>query len=116
MALGLATTAGALLYYADWIAGPWFLITATLGWLLRAWVQAPLEATNAGAGGERALRGWSALVRLVGTQRWQSPPLAQAQAVLDGDHVRAALAHARTGRRARRLPALDAVSTCRSRR
>ena len=90
-ALGLVTTAGALLYYAGWTAGPWFLITATLGWLLRAWVQAPLEATNAGAGGERALRGWSALVRLAGTQRWQSPPLAQAQAVLDGDHVRAAM-------------------------
>jgi hypothetical protein len=90
-ALGLVTIGGALLYYAEWTAGPWFLITATLGWLLRAWVQTPLEATNAGAGGERALRGWSALVRLVSTQRWQSPPLAQAQAVLDGDHVRTAL-------------------------
>jgi hypothetical protein len=91
IALGLVTTAGALLSYAGWAGGPWFLITATLGWLLRAWVQTPLEATNAGAGGERALRGWSALVRLVGRQRWQSAPLAQAQGVLDADHVRAAL-------------------------
>ena len=91
IALGVVTTAGALLSYAGWAGGPWFLITATLGWLLRAWVQTPLEATNAGAGGERALRGWSALVRLVGRQRWQSAPLAQAQGVLDRDHVRAAL-------------------------
>jgi hypothetical protein len=91
VALGVLTIAGALLYYAEWTAGPWFLITATLGWLLRAWVQAPLEATNAGAGGERALRAWSALVRLVSAQRWHSPPLARAQAVLHGDHVRAAL-------------------------
>ena len=90
-ALGVATTGGALLYYAEWTAGPWFLITATLGWLLRAWVQDPLEATNAGAGGERALRGWSALVRLIGGQPWQSPALVQTQAVLEGEHVRTAL-------------------------
>ena len=38
-ALGLVTIGGALLFYAEWTAGPWFLITATLGWLLRAWVQ-----------------------------------------------------------------------------
>ena len=91
VALGVATSAGALLYYAGWIAGPWFAITATLGWLLRALVQTPLEATNAGAGGERALRGWSALVRLVSGQRWQSPPLAEAHAALEGGHVRGAL-------------------------
>jgi hypothetical protein len=89
--LGLATTAGALLQYAGWIRGPWFVITAILGWLLRAWVQTPLEATNAGAGGEHSLRGWSALVRLVGTMRWQSPPLVDARAVLEGGHVRRAL-------------------------
>ena len=116
VALGLVTTAGALLYYADWIAGPWFLITATLGWLLRAWVQTPLEATNAGAGGERALRGWSALVRLVSTQRWQSPPLAQAQGGPRRRPRPHRLAHARAGRRARRFPALDAGCTCRCRR
>jgi hypothetical protein len=89
--LGAATTTGAILYYAEVAGGPWFVITATLGWLLRAVVQAPLEATNAGAGGERALRGWSALVLLVARARWQSPPLAEAHAVLEAGHVRAAL-------------------------
>jgi hypothetical protein len=89
--LGAVTTTGAILYYADVIGGPWFVIPATLGWLLRAMVQTPLEATNAGAGGERALRGWSALVRLVARARWQSPPLAEAQGILDTGHVRAAL-------------------------
>ncbi|MEO5820393.1 MAG: DNA mismatch repair protein MutS [Vicinamibacteraceae bacterium] len=91
VALGVATLAGAILYYGEWIEGPWFAITATLGWLLRAYVQTPLEATNAGAGGERALRGWSALVRLVGAQRWHSGPLAEAHAVLEGGDVRDAL-------------------------
>jgi hypothetical protein len=90
-ALGVATTVGAVLYYGSWITGPWFAITATLGWLLRAWVQTPLEATNAGAGGERALRGWSALVRLLGGQRWQSAALRAAQGELEGGHVRRAL-------------------------
>jgi hypothetical protein len=97
LALGVATVTGAILYYAEWIRGPWFAITATLGWLLRAWVQTPLEATNAGAGGERALRGWSALLRLLGAQRWQSPPLAAAQAVLEQEHVRSALNSLETG-------------------
>ncbi len=91
VALGAVTVAGAILYYGEWIRGPWFVITATLGWLLRASVQTPLEATNAGAGGERALRGWSALVRLVGAQRWHSPPLAAAHGVLEHEHVRGAL-------------------------
>jgi hypothetical protein len=91
LALGVATTIGALLYYAAGMGGPWFVITATLGWALRAWVQTPLEATNAGAGGERALRGWSALVRHVSGQRWQSQPLQAARAELEGGHVRSAL-------------------------
>ena len=90
-ALGVATMLGAVLYYGSWITGPWFMITATLGWLLRAWVQTPLEATNAGAGGERALHGWSALVRLLGEQRWQSPALQAAQGTFESGHVRRAL-------------------------
>ena len=90
-ALGIATTTGAILYYAEWVGGPWFMITAALGWVLRAAVQTPLEATNAGAGGERALRGWSALVRLIGRMRWQSAPLAEAHGVLEGGRVRAVL-------------------------
>jgi hypothetical protein len=90
VALGVLTSVGALLYYLD-TTGPWFMIPATLGWLLRAWVQTPLEATNAGAGGERALRAWSALVAHIATGRWQSPPLAAAHRVLVGGHVRAAI-------------------------
>ena len=89
--LGAATTTGAIFYYADVVGGPWFVVTATLGWLLRAVVQAPLEATNAGAGGERALRGWSALVHLVARTRWQSRPLAEAHTILEAGHVRSAL-------------------------
>ena len=67
-------------------------MTATLGWLLRAVVQTPLEATNAGAGGEHVLRGWSALVRLVGGARWQSSELADAHGLLARQHVGRALA------------------------
>jgi hypothetical protein len=91
VALGAVTTAGAVAHLQGWTASPWWVATATLGWLLRAWVQAPLEATNAGAGGERALRGWSALVRLITRARWKSPALRDAHHRLTGEHVAGAL-------------------------
>jgi hypothetical protein len=90
VALGVLTTVGAVLAYLD-VTPPWFWIPAILGWALRAWVQVPLEATNAGAGGERALRAWSALVTLIAGARWQSPLLDAAHRVLVGGHVRSAL-------------------------
>jgi hypothetical protein len=90
VALAALTSGGALLYYVG-ASGPWFVIPATIGWALRAWVQPPLEATNAAAGGERTLRAWSALVGLIARARWQSPLLGAARGVLVGGHVPAAL-------------------------
>jgi hypothetical protein len=91
VALGLVTTAGAIAWAAEWSTSLWWMVTATLGWLLRAVVQAPLEATNAGAGGERALRGWSALVRLIGAARWQTGELAGARDLVERQHAGRAL-------------------------
>jgi hypothetical protein len=89
--LAVATTAGFVLWWNEWTASPWWLVFATLGWLLRAWVQDPLEATNAGAGGERSLRGWRALVLLVGGGQWRARSLADAREALGREHVRGAL-------------------------
>ena len=89
--LGMATTIGGIAYIFEWSPSLWWTITATLGWLLRASVQAPLEATNAGAGGEHALRGWSALVRIIGTARWEARELADARDLLARQRVDDAL-------------------------
>jgi hypothetical protein len=92
IALGVVTSTLAVLQYVDVVAWPWWMAAGTLGWLLRGLVQVPLEATNAGAGGERALRGWSALVHLIHRARWQAPALAAARGRLEREHVRGALA------------------------
>jgi hypothetical protein len=89
--LGALTTAGVLAHLEGWMPSPWWTAPATIGWLLRAWVQAPLEATNAGAGGERALRGWSATVRLITQARWEGRALREAHDRLAGEHVSGAL-------------------------
>jgi len=91
IAIALTTTIGFVLWWNTWIRSPWWLIAATLGWLLRAWVQDPLEATNAGAGGERSLRGWRAVVLLVGAADWRARPLAEARDALGRERVRGAL-------------------------
>ena len=88
--LGALTCTLAILDYAG-AADPWWIVTGTLGWILRGLVQTPLEATNAGAGGERALRGWSALVELIHRARWTSSGLAGARGVLEREHVGGAL-------------------------
>jgi hypothetical protein len=91
IALALVTTVAFVFWWNEWTGSPWFLIPATLGWLLRAWVQEPLEATNAGAGGERSLHGWRALVRLVGRAEWRARSLAEARDALGRERVRDAL-------------------------
>jgi hypothetical protein len=89
--LGVITTIGMVAHFEGWTDVPWWIVPGTLGWLLRGWVQTPLEATNAGAGGEHALRGWSSLVRLITGARWTSRPLRDAHERLAGEHVSGAL-------------------------
>ncbi|HEY8550509.1 MAG TPA: hypothetical protein VIL35_11175 [Vicinamibacterales bacterium] len=84
--LGGLTTFFTIAWFAGWMVNPWWLATATLGWILRWRVHAPLEPTFAGASGEHGLRSWNALIALVTGAAFSCAELRTAQAALAGRH------------------------------
>ncbi len=84
-AVGLAvvTLAGAVGALTGVLTGSWFLLTGTLGWVLRWWVREPLERTVGGASGQQGLRPWSAAIDHVHQARFDSPLLAAARRDVD---------------------------------
>ncbi len=82
IALGLVTTSLFMLWLAGWPVAPWWLATATAGWMLRAYVRHPLEQTFGGASTEHGVRSWTTPIGLIETARWQAVELKAAQATL----------------------------------
>ena len=62
VALTIVTMAGFVGTLAGVVTGAWWLLAGLLGWVLRWWVRAPLEASIHGASGEHGLRPWSAAI------------------------------------------------------
>jgi hypothetical protein len=83
VALTAATLGGAIGAFLGVVTGNWWLLTGTLGWVLRWWVHAPLETTIGGASGEQGLRSWRALIDHVHAARFAAPLLVEAHAELD---------------------------------
>lgn len=90
--LGAASTAGIVAWIAGWTPMPWWLLTATAGWILRWWVHVPLTRALDGAAGEHGLRSWRAVMDLAARTPFNAPVLRGAQAELAGRHGHATAA------------------------
>ena len=83
VALTIVTMAGFVGTLAGVVTGAWWLLAGLLGWVLRWWVHAPLEASIHGASGEHGLRPWSAAIDHVQATRFDARLLAAARKELE---------------------------------